>query len=289
MLNILPYTFGGFKASYETSKIVIIPVPYDSTTSYMTGTRFGPKEIIDASRFLEFYDIEEDFEPYKIGIYTLDEMETNKAGPENVINDVKNVVTKVVEDGKFPIVLGGDHSISLGPILSFYEKDISFTVIQFDAHADMRDEYEGTKYGHASVGRRIVEYVDILQLGIRSVSKEEIDFMSSSSRVIFVKASEFSLKKVEELLKVIDDNVYITLDVDVFDPSIIPSVGTPEPEGLMFRDISDTLKLIVEQKNVIGFDVVELSPIPYLVHPNFSIAKLIYRFIGFIQQKERLL
>ncbi len=288
-MNTLPYTFGGFTPSYENSKVVIVPVPYDSTTSYLPGTRFGPKEIIDASRFLEFYDIEEDFEPYTIGIYTMDEIETNKGNPKSVIEDLKNLITKIIKDNKFPIVLGGDHSISLGPILSFYETNGAFTVIQFDAHADMRDEYEGTMYGHASVGRRIIDYADLIQIGIRSVSKEEKEFIASSDKIHLMKASEFSLKGVEKLLEIAENDVYITLDVDVFDPSVIPAVGTPEPEGLMFREISDALKLIVQKKNVIGFDIVELSPIPYLIHPNFSVAKLIYRFIGFMQRKERFL
>ncbi len=281
-MDTLAYTFGGFTPKYEEAKIVILPVAYDSTTSYMPGARFGPREIIDASRFLEFYDTEENVEPYFLGIYTLHEMETNKEGPKVVIEEVKKVVKKVIEDGKFPVIIGGDHSISLGPVLSFYERDIPFTVIQFDAHTDLRDEYEGTRYGHASVARRISEYVNIIQVGIRSTSREEVEFLNTSNNISILKAKEFDLDVLSSLIDKAEEHVYITLDVDVFDPSIIPSVGTPEPGGLNFQEISDALKVITEKKKVIGFDVVELAPIPYLVHPNFTIAKLIYRLIGFI-------
>ncbi len=281
-MDTLAYTFGGFTPKYEEAKIVILPVAYDSTTSYMPGARFGPREIIDASRFLEFYDTEENVEPYFLGIYTLHEMETNKEGPKVVIEEVKKVVKKVIEDGKFPVIIGGDHSISLGPVLSFYERDIPFTVIQFDAHTDLRDEYEGTRYGHASVARRISEYVNIIQVGIRSTSREEVEFLNTSNNISILKAKEFDLDVLSSLIGKAEEHVYITLDVDVFDPSIIPSVGTPEPGGLNFQEISDALKVITEKKKVIGFDVVELAPIPYLVHPNFTIAKLIYRLIGFI-------
>ena len=281
-MDTLAYTFGGFTPKYEEAKIVILPVAYDSTTSYMPGARFGPREIIDASRFLEFYDTEENVEPYFLGIYTLHEMETNKEGPKVVIEEVKKVVKKVIEDGKFPVIIGGDHSISLGPVLSFYERDIPFTVIQFDAHTDLRDEYEGTRYGHASVARRISEYVNLIQVGIRSTSREEVEFLNTSNNISILKAKEFDLDVLSSLIDKAEEHVYITLDVDVFDPSIIPSVGTPEPGGLNFQEISDALKVITEKKKVIGFDVVELAPIPYLVHPNFTIAKLIYRLIGFI-------
>ncbi len=284
-MNTLPYTFGGFTFSYEESKIIILPVPYDSTTSYVPGTRFGPKEIIDASRFLEFYDIEEDFEPYTIGIYTMEEIETNKEGPHIFIDELKDMVKKLIRDKKFPIILGGDHSISLAPVRAFAEEGYKFTVIQFDAHSDMREAYEGTKYGHASVGRRILEHTDLIQIGIRSVSKEEMDFIRESQNIHLIKACDFTIEKVKEMLDNVREHVYITLDVDVFDPSVIPSVGTPEPGGLSFKEISDVLKLIVNKKKVIGFDVVELSPIPYLVHPNFTIAKLIYRFIGFLERR----
>ncbi len=286
-MNTLPYKFGGFDFSYEESKVVILPVPYDSTTSYIPGTRFGPSKIIDASRFLEFYDIEEDFEPYTVGIYTMDEIETSKRGPEFVINDIKDIIAKLIEDNKFPITLGGDHSISLGPILAFHDRNRAFSVVQFDAHTDLREEYEGTKFGHASVARRVAEYVDILQIGIRSASKEGAEFIKSTDKVSIIKAKEFSISSLEKHLLGLKDDIYITLDVDVFDPSVIPSVGTPEPGGLNFSQVSDAIKLISQKKNIIGMDVVELSPIPYLVYPEFTISKLIYRIIGFIFKKRK--
>lgn len=286
-MNTLPYSFGGFSFSYDESKVIILPVPYDSTTSYLPGARFGPKEIIDASRYLEFYDIEEDVEPYKIGIYTMDEIETNKESPRLVIEDIKKIIKDIIIKKKFPVVLGGDHSISLAPVLAFHESNIPFSVIQFDAHTDLRDEYEGTKFGHASVSRRIINYAKTFQIGIRSASKKEAEFISSNSDKIFLlKAQEFNLNTLSTILdKELSNNIYITFDVDVFDPSIIPSVGTPEPGGLNFTQILQALRLIVEKKNVIGFDIVELAPIPYLAHPNFTIAKLIYKLIGLIYKK----
>ena len=284
-INRLAYKFGGSITTYESSKIVILPVPYDGTTSYLPGTRFGPQEIINASRFLEFYDMEEEFGPYENIIFTDDEIETSKNNPKDVIMDVKYLVSKILNDGKFPVILGGEHSISLGPILSFLETKKKFTVIQFDAHTDLREEYENTAYSHASIARRILEYTDLIQIGIRSSSKEEMEFIKKHNKPTILKALDFSLDKLYKILKNAQDNIYITLDVDVFDPSIIPSVGTPEPGGLTFRDISDALKLINCSKNVIGIDFVELAPIPGLIHPNFTISKLIYRFIGFLLKK----
>ncbi|MDO8435810.1 MAG: agmatinase [bacterium] len=292
-----PYNFGGLeKQNYKSSKIVIVPVPYESTTYYQSGAKEGPWAIINASRHMEGFDIEQKNDISKIGIFTLEELEPSKNSPRETILRVENVISNILEDEKIPIMLGGEHSITLGAVSAFKKKySREFSVLQFDAHSDLRDEFEGTKFHHGCVMRRVVDdlRLPITQVGVRSMSMAEEDFLKESKKSNIFFGKQFS---IEEIMGTLKENVYITLDLDVFDPSIMPSVGTPEPGGLTWEDVLGVIREVGKNKNIIGVDVVELSPIPGLIAPDFLAAKLIYKIIGFIsnsislnQQKESVL
>ncbi|MHA1238323.1 MAG: agmatinase [Candidatus Odinarchaeia archaeon] len=284
---VVPFNFGGLSeeySNYKASKFVIIPIPYEKTTTYIKGTKNGPHAIIDASRNLELYDEELDIVPAEEGIATLAPVIIDSP-PEEMVKKVKETCLRVLEDNKFPIVLGGEHSISVGFFYSLLDKYNNISVLQLDAHADLRDTYEGSRYNHACVMRRIREHSDAVQVGIRSLSKEEADLIKTRKYKIFyaIRMREADCKN--EICSTLNDNVFITIDVDVFDPSLIPSVGTPEPGGLGWYEVLDLLKFIVDNKNVVGFDVVELSPIPEIKSPDFIIAKLVYKLIGYLTRK----
>ena len=273
-----PFNFLGLeKQDYQKSKVVIFPVPYSSTTYWKAGTKDGPHAIIEASRHIELYDIETKKDPSKEGIFTLEPLEPSKNSPKETMERIKGVIDKILQDKKIPIMLGGEHSITLGVIESFKEKFSNFSVLQIDAHADLRDEFEGTKYHHACTMKRIKDLgISIIQVGIRSISEEEIEYAEDKN--IFY-APEIPVEKIIDALK---ENVYLTLDLDVLDPSIMPSVGTPEPGGLSWYEILNLIKEVTKKRKIIGADVVELDPIPGLSAPDFLAAKLIYKIISYI-------
>jgi agmatinase len=278
-----PYNFGGLeKQNYRTSKVVIVPVPYESTTCYISGTKEGPRAIINASRHLELYDIEQEKDVSKAGIFTLEELEPSKNSPKETITRIENVITKVLEDGKLPIMLGGEHSISLGSISAFKKKYFrNLSVLQLDAHADLRNEFEGTKFHHGCVMRRVSDdlKLPVSQVGLRSLSEEEANYLKESK-----KNNVFYDKKYspEQVLNTLKENVYLTLDLDVLDPSIMPSVGTPEPGGLGWQKVTDLIREVAKNKKIVGADVVELSPIPGFISPDFLAAKLVYKIISYV-------
>ncbi|MCX7991893.1 MAG: agmatinase [Proteobacteria bacterium] len=287
-----PLNFAGLGkeySDYKSSFFTIIPVPFDSSTSYSPGARKGPLAIIDSSIQLEWFDDELELENYKLGIHTFNFLDT-KIHPEKTVEILEKVVGKVLKDGKFPIVIGGDHSLSYAPIKSLKEKIGNFTVIHFDAHSDLRDEYQGSKHSHACTARRILDLdIPVVQIGIRSLTREDYNFIKSNpskiktffAREIYNSTKDYPL--IEKAIKT--DNIYITFDVDVFDPSIIPSTGTPEPGGLGWYQVLEILKMLVNKRNLIGFDVVELAP--NTSGPSeFIIAKLIYKLIGYITFKK---
>lgn len=286
-----PLNFAGLSkeyADYDKSYFTIIPVPYDSATSYNPGARRGPLAIIDSSLQLEWFDDELEIDSYKLGIHTLDFLDT-KIHPEKTIDILSRIVEKIISDGKFPIVLGGDHSLSYAPIKTFKEKISEFTVIHFDAHSDLREEYQGSPHSHACTARRILDLgLPIVQIGIRSLTREDYEFIKNNPQKIKTFFAREIYKKedytfLQKFVKT--DKIYITFDVDVFDPSLIPSTGTPEPGGLSWYQILEIMKMFIENKELIGFDVVELAPnIPG--HSEFIIAKLIYKIIGYITYKK---
>lgn len=281
--------FGGISqdySSFEAASFVVIPVPYDLTTTYQAGARNGPAAIIDASGQMELYDEELGTETYRTGIHTVDFLEVEAGGPHEMIESVRKKVAGILSYDKIPVVLGGEHSISLGAVQALTEKYPSLSVLHLDAHADMRDSYQGTPYSHACVSRRISEQCPVVQVGIRSLSSEEATFLKDSGIPSY--SSEFVHDHEgweKEICSKLTDDVYISIDLDVFDPSIMPAVGTPEPGGVYWKALIRLVREVAESCTIRGFDVVELAPIPGMIAPDFTAAKLIYRIMGYITSK----
>lgn len=273
----------------KDSKIVIIPVSYDLTTSYMPGTAAGPKAIIDASRYIEAYDEETGKEIYKMGIHTLKDSGSKTARPEVVIKNVEAKALKALSSGKLPVIVGGEHSITLGAVKAFKKAVKDFSVLQLDAHMDMRDSFQGSRYSHACIAKRITEITGLTQVGIRSLSKEEAKMRPRNLNTIFMKDMVDNDKWIDKAIGLIKaKKVYVTIDMDAFDPSVMPSVGTPEPGGMRWYDALKLFRKLVRKKEVIGFDVVELAPIKGYISPDFFAARLIYKFLNYIfWDKER--
>jgi agmatinase len=276
--------FAGLMSPYadlQTAKAVILPVPYDSTTEWHSGAREGPQAIIDASQYLEFYDIELKKEIYKVGIHTLPKVQPSLNSPEGMIDRVYRVAAELAKQEKFLVMFGGEHSLSLGMVQALKEKIHDICVLQLDAHADLRDEYLGTKYSHACVMRRILEFCPIVQVGIRSLSWEEQRFLTQNDMHLFSAMPGSALASPEEITASLRDNVYISIDLDVFDPSIMPAVSTPEPGGMQWHEVLNLLRTVTLHKHVIGFDLVELCPKEGPASCAFLAAKLAYKLIGY--------
>jgi len=276
--------FGDFEKKYsmlENSSIVIIPVPYDETSSWIKGSKKGPYAILEASNYLEYYDIETKSEVYLQGIYTTEPV-LNSQTPDQMVNSVYEEVVKYLKQDKFVVLIGGNHSISIGAIKSFANYFNNLTILQLDAHSDLRNEYMGSKYNHACVMARALEYCNIVQVGIRSMDKEELKLVNSEK--IFY-AHEYNSEKNELIINQLTENVYITIDLDVFDPSVVPSTGTPEPGGFFWNDVNNLLKSISKNSNIVGFDIVELCPNEIFKASDFLAAKLLYRLLSEIFAK----
>ncbi|MGB2706086.1 MAG: agmatinase [Candidatus Omnitrophota bacterium] len=273
-------------AGLKKAKACVIQAPYEGTLTYVKGARRGPAAIIDASANMERFDDELQTETYKIGIYTSPPLEFGiSATPEKAISRVKDAVSEVLQAGKFPVVLGGEHSVTVGAVRAAKETFKELSVLYLDAHCDLRDEYGGSKYNHACTARRIHKMCPITEAGTRSLSQEEKDFLNTSPPNLKVISVHDILEMHDwkkEAARSLTDTVYITIDLDVLDPSIMPSVGTPEPGGLGWYEFMDLLKRIAKEKKVIGFDVVELSPKDGFVAPDFLAAKLVYRLLGYV-------
>jgi agmatinase len=281
--------FGDFDDKFrnrDTAKFVLLPVPYDATSTYVKGSRHGPAAILDASYQLENYDIETGTEPYKAGIYT-DKPVTEDSSPEKMVEAVHHRVGKLLTLDKFVVTIGGEHSVSIGAVKAHAEKFENLSVLQLDAHSDLRDEYQGSKYNHACVMARVREFCLIVQVGIRSMDITEKKLMTPG-RVFFAEdiyndrsPQDGQAHYINALLEKLSNNVYITIDFDVFDPSIMPSTGTPEPGGLLWYDVLALLKAVCRNKNVVGFDVVELCPKESNKASDFTAAKLIYKMLAY--------
>ena len=274
--------FGGLSekyASLEKANIVIIPVPYDLTSTWLKGSDKGPAAIIEASANMELYDIETDSEIYKKGIFT-DKPIVATGPPEKMADKVAEKVRLYLKKGKFTVVIGGEHSVSIGTIKAHVENNKNITVLQLDAHSDLRDEYHGSKYNHACVMARARELAPVVQVGIRSMDVCEKKFISRKT-VFFAEDIYDKSGWADIVVSRLSDNVYITIDLDVFDPSIMPSTGTPEPGGLSWYDVLTLLKAVCDKKNVVGFDIVELCPNKYNKAPDFLAAKLIYKLLSY--------
>lgn len=267
----LPDPYG----SEEFAKIVLLPVPFDLTTTYQKGTNFGPEALIEASRNLELYDIETDSEVYLKGIYTSSPV--IKETSEAMLNCLYERTKILLNQDKFIVTIGGEHSISYAPIKAHAEKFQKITVLQLDAHADLQDTYEGNPWSHASVMARVQELENvekIVSIGIRSMSSEELPRLDRQNTF-------FSHQNFDQALNQLSGPIYITFDLDVFDSSLMPSTGTPEPGGLQWNETLQFLKNVFKEKTVVGLDVVELCPNPYNKAPDYLAAKLIYKLLSY--------
>jgi len=289
MLDINFFTPKNFLAlpeklsNFKKSEFVILPIPYEESTTFVKGTKFGPQALISASQELELFDCELGFYPSERGICTLDELEILASNTEKMLERIEDVANSILEEGKFLFSIGGEHTITMGLVRAFKKKYPGLSVLQLDAHADLRDFYQGSKYSHASVMRRIGELCPYAGVGIRSISEEELSFAKKRKiRLSFAHKIKDDLSFFDEVLKFLSDDVYLTLDLDFLDPSIMPSVGTPEPGGLGWEKTLNLLKKLAQTKNVVGFDVVELCPVPGFFAPNFLAAKLIYKIMGYV-------
>ncbi len=276
--------YGDFEeqyTQYDTAEIAILPVPYDSTSTWIKGADKGPRAILEASPNMEFYDIETDSEVYKQGIATLEAV-MEDSSPEAMADEVERRMDKILQDKKFPVLLGGEHSVSIGAFHAIARHYETFSILQLDAHSDMRDEYEGSAFNHACVMARAKEITpSVVQVGIRSSAVEEKHNIDPE-RIFYaheIKESGDSTWMYEVSQK-LHDHVYITIDLDVLDPAYMPSTGTPEPDGLSYREILTLLKLINERHNIIGLDVVELCPNEINKAPDFLASKLIYQILS---------
>ncbi len=274
-------------ASQDNAAVAIVPVPYELTTSYGKGTELGPQAILTASQQVELFDDELWNEPYKVGIETLAPVKPAavNASTEKPFEELRTVVAEVLQKGQFPIVLGGEHALSLGPVKACIERYPNLSILQIDAHADCRKSYKGNPYSHASVTyqmHKILPSGAITQVGIRNVSAEEVQWFKEEKPQIEIffahKQSEWDFAKIVDTLT---DDVYLTIDVDGLDSGIMPSTGTPEPGGMSWQQLTELIRVLCAKKNVVAADIVELSPIEGLHAPDFLVAKLLYKLVGY--------
>jgi len=279
-------------STYKTSEIVILSAPFEKTVSYGKGTKNGPKEILEASHYVEFYDEELDRELcFDKGICTLEPLDIAKLSPKAALNKIYKATAKVLEDNKFPVILGGEHSISSAPIKAFHEKFENLSILHFDAHSDLRESYEGSPYSHASVMARVAEFnKNLVQVGIRAQCIEESKFIKEHNIATFyardIRRGAFAKGWQQEVLSRLTDTVYISFDIDCFDPSIVSATGTPEPGGMFWDEIMDLLRLVGAKKNVVGADVVELAPEKSKPESNYIAAKLVYKILNYAFQNK---
>lgn len=272
--------FGDFPLSFcaqEQAKIVLQPIPFDKTSTWKKGARKGPNAILKASQHLEWFNQETETEVYKQGIYTTPPIRKTQNINKLVVN-TRKITKEYLDQDKFVVSIGGEHSISIGPIMAYADHYPALTVVQFDAHADLRETYQGSRYNHACVMSRAKEYSKIFQIGLRSMDQSEYAFIRKD-KVIF--AHEIWNQKALQKLNTIRGPVYITFDLDVLDPSLMPSTGTPEPGGLFYRDVIDIISKMSQQTKIVGFDVVELCPSKNNHAADFTAARLIYDMLGF--------
>lgn len=273
--------FGGDEVvyGYDESHIIIVPVPYDATSTYIRGADKGPAAILEASPALEFYDIETGSEAHRHGIHTIAPLESGD-DPAEITEAVYRTVSRILSESRFPVVIGGNHTVSIGAFRAAAETYAGLTILQLDAHSDLRPEYEGSHLNHACAAARAREHAPLVQVGIRSMAAEELPFVDRKR--IFYAHELYSDKSLyDRALDLLSGNVYITVDLDVFDPSVMPSTGTPEPGGPDYRELMFFLREVFRKRNVIGFDVVELCPSESNKAPDFMAAKVIYQMLSY--------
>ncbi len=268
----------------ESARVFVIPVPYDSTTSFKTGAREGPNAIIDASRHLEDYDAELDCDISEVGIHTTPELRPQMESPQAMIASVRTAIRSVASRGKLPVLLGGEHTITVGAVQAFSETYPDLSVLYIDAHADMRASYQGTRWGHASVARRTSEICPITLIGVRSISADEMSSVKEQGipTQFWRHGSPENLSRSISLAgERLTSNVYVSIDLDALDPSIMDAVGTPEPGGMLWHELLALLRSVSRHANIVGFDIVELSPSHGADACAYTAAKLAYKLIGY--------
>lgn len=295
----LPRNFLGLEgdaATWHHAGVVVLPIPYESTVSYQGGTKLGPDAIIQASRFIELYDQELDDEPGpRVGVHTLPALHLTSAGPEAAVKELRECMDTILAEAgdRLVIGLGGEHSISSAPVLAHADRlpeGRRLTILQFDAHGDLRLEYEGSAYSHAAVMAQCIDRADLVQVGIRAITSEEralIRAREGSITTIFADEMWEDTSWIDRAYDALGDDVFITFDVDYFDPALMPATGTPEPGGPDWYPTMKLLRRVFETKNVVGVDVVELAPIGGNAAPDFVVAKLVYKMIAYHSRKQR--
>lgn len=273
---------------YARSRVAILPIPYDATASYQSGSRRGPDAIIAASQHVEHFDDELERESFRCGIATCPPVEANASGPAAMHEDIHKAARRIVKDGKLLIGLGGEHGVTSGLVRAVASKHRKLSILQIDAHLDLRDSYNGTEFSHASVMRRCLDYADtIVPVGIRSRDVSEQRFLRKAGiKPISAYRCHESDDWIDEALETLGDKVYVTIDIDGFDPAYAPGTGTPEPGGLDWHQVTGLLKLVAAEKTIVGADVVEVLPLCGQVITEFLAAKLVYRLIGYITAAE---
>ncbi len=268
----------------QNSEIVILPIPYDGTSTWVKGADKGPEALLEASANMELYDIETDTEVYLKGIYTVPAI-AQDASPEAMVEAAEKETLNYLGTGKFVVTIGGEHSVSIGPIQAYAKKFKNLSVLQIDAHADLRDSYEGSKNNHACVMARAQDLCPIVQVGIRSMDVGEKDRLDPK-RVFWAHKITQCDEWMDQAIDLLTDDVYLTIDLDGFDPSILPSTGTPEPGGLQWYPTLKFIKKVIERKNMVGFDIVELCPDPDEKSSDFLASKLLYKILSYKFAKE---
>ncbi|MBT3182146.1 MAG: agmatinase [Deltaproteobacteria bacterium] len=277
------------ESSYQNSNVVVLPIPYEGTVSYGKGTSKAPRCIIEASTQVELYNEELGCEPFDVGVATLPELKLDGVMPDDLFREIVPSVTKLLEDGKWPLILGGEHSITPAAIKAYHDNNEELTVVQFDAHADLRSEYDGEAMSHACAMARAREMYPAVQVGIRNISAKEIEQAKLKDYSIFfardMHRDDRWMGSAIDSIKT--DKVYITLDLDAFDGSILPATGTPEPGGMNWWQVTEFLKILFEKKSVVGMDIVELAPIKGFHAYDFMVAKLAYKCIGYLRASKK--
>ena len=288
----LPRAFLGLDgppATPEGADTWLLPVPYEATTSFGGGTRNGPQAIIDASRYIELYDHELDRDPSLSGVYTFPQIELPRGNAAAAMAELETVYERVVDaaGGRRVVLVGGEHAVS-SPAMAVQSRRARgrLSVLQFDAHMDLRESFEGSPFSHACALYRVVDDVDIVGVGLRGISQEEMEVARERDSVTAIVAEELAAGDgwMDEALEALGEEVYITFDVDYFDPSLVPSTGTPEPGGGEWYPTLRFLRRVFESRTVVAVDVVEHAPIPGLAAPDFLVAKLVYKMIGYWSQ-----
>lgn len=274
--------FGGEEciSDFNSSAIHILPVPYDATSTWIRGSEKGPEALCEASVNLEFYDIETALDIREKGIYTLEPLIPDN-DPAKMVRVVREAVGAIIDSKHFPVIIGGNHSVSIGSVEAFASRYDNLTVLQLDAHTDLRDQYLGSPLNHACAMARAKEYAPLVQVGIRSMCSDELG-SADNDRIFFAHSLHATPALYDTAARLITENVYVTIDLDVFDPSVMPSTGTPEPGGLLWYDVMNFLRKVAETKNIVGFDIVELCPSPHYKAADFMAAKLLYQFLSYI-------